>query len=380
MNHKIFLLVFVSPALFAAAPQYKSPDITIPAASADEAVLKKFSLAKANDYLEKGALAWTRKRGCITCHTTGTYMQIRPMLSPVLGKPTEEIRELFTGELAKFQKLKPNDLKTFQQLTPAEMRKVTQPAEIIYTAAGLAEWDRHVTGKLTSETQTALELMLRIQQKNGTWGSVDLWPPLESSSFQVATVAVMAVATAPGWRDGLKDAKAKVSIASLQKYLRETEPPNDYGGVVLLWAAARMSDLLPKERRQKLIKMLWSHQREDGGWAIRTLSSPEKWGRGNRAKKLRAEPEFKNPPSDGHMTGLAVLVLREAGVPAKDARLQKAVQWLLANQRASGRWWTRSLNTDKFHYITYSGTAYPLLALMKCGEITSKLAPRAKND
>ena len=74
------------------------------------------------------------------------------------------------------------------------------------------------------------------------------------------------------------------------------------------------------------------------------------------------------------MTGLAVLVLREAGVPANDPRLQKGIQWLLANQRESGRWWTRSLNTDKAHYITYSGTAYPLLALMKCGVLLKKSA------
>ena len=355
---KKILCLFVSPALFAAPPQYKSPDITIPAASAEEAVLKKFSLAKANDYLEKGAVAWTRKRGCVTCHTTGTYMQIRPALTLVLGNPTEEIRELFTGELAKYKKL-----------NPAALQKGTQPAEIIYTAVGLAEWDRHVTEKLSAETQTALELMFRIQQKNGTWGSVDLWPPFESSAFQEATVAAMAVAAAPGWRGGLKNKEALTGIASLQKYLRETEPPHDYGRVILLWAATRMPNLLPKKRQQKLIKMLWSYQRGDGGWSIRTFSTPEKWGRGNRAAKLRAEPEFKNPPSDGHMTGLAILVLREAGVPAKDARLQKAVQWLLTNQRASGRWWTRSLNTDKYHYITYSGTAYPLLALMKCGVI-----------
>jgi squalene-hopene/tetraprenyl-beta-curcumene cyclase len=362
------LLIFANH-LQTAPPQYESPDITIPPASADERVLKKFSLVKANDYLEKGALAWTRKRGCVTCHTTGTYMQIRPALTLVLGEPTEEIRELFTGELANFKKLK-----------PAALQKGTKPAEIIYTAAGLAEWDRHVTGKLSKETGAALELMFRIQQKTGAWGAVDCWPPFESSAFQEATVAAMAVAAAPGWRGGLKNEKALTGIASLQKYLRETKPPHDYGGVVLLWASTRMPDLLPKERRQKLIKMLWSHQRDDGGWSIRTFSTPEKWGRGNRAAKLRAEPEFKNPPSDGHMTGLAVLVLREAGVPAKDARLQKAVQWLLANQRASGRWWTRSLNTDKFHYITYSGTAYPLLALLKCGEITSKLAPQSKND
>jgi hypothetical protein len=82
----------------------------------------------------------------------------------------------------------------------------------------------------------------------------------------------------------------------------------------------------------------------------------------------------KTPLSDGHMTGLAVLVLREAGVQVNDPRLQKGIQWLLTNQRESGRWWTRSLNTDKTHYITYSGTAYPLLALMKCGVLPKKSA------
>ena len=107
----------------------------------------------------------------------------------------------------------------------------------------------------------------------------------------------------------------------------------------------------------------------DGGWSIRTFAAPDQWGSGNRAVKLRSESGFLKPASDGHMTGLAVLVLREAGVPAKDARLQKAVKWLLSNQRESGRWWTRSLNTDKYHYITYSGTAYPLLALMRCGAL-----------
>ena len=366
---KKILILFIAPALFAATPQYQSEKITVPAASADEAVAKKFSLEKADRYLEQGAVAWTRKRGCVTCHTTGTYMQIRPELTPILGKPTAEIHELLTGELADLAKQK-----------PADLDKSTKPAQVIYIAAGLAEWDRHVSKKLSAETKSALELMFTIQRKTGTWGSLDCWPPLESSAFQEATVAAMAVAAAPGWRSGLKDDKMKAGVASLQKYLRETAPPNDYGSVVLLWTAARMKDLLPEKRRAKLIEMLWKHQREDGGWSIRTFSTPEKWGGGNRAKKLRAEPEFKNPPSDGHMTGLAVLVLREAGVPANDPRLQKGIQWLLTNQRESGRWWTRSLNTDRYHYITYSGTAYPLLALMKSGVLTSKLAPKPQSD
>ena len=66
------------------------------------------------------------------------------------------------------------------------------------------------------------------------------------------------------------------------------------------------------------------------------------------------------------MTGTALVALREAGVLATDPRIQKAVHWLLKNQRISGRWWTRSLNTDSRHFITYSGTAFPLLALSLC--------------
>lgn len=112
--------------------------------------------------------------------------------------------------------------------------------------------------------------------------------------------------------------------------------------------------------------MIWSHQRADGGWSIRTFAKPEGWGEGNRAEQLRAEPDFDNPPTDGHMTGLAVLVLRDAGVAVVDLRIQAAINWLKSNQRESGRWWTRSLNNDTYHFITFSSTGYALLALAKC--------------
>jgi squalene-hopene/tetraprenyl-beta-curcumene cyclase len=123
---------------------------------------------------------------------------------------------------------------------------------------------------------------------------------------------------------------------------------------------------MTQQQKQQTIEMVWRHQREDGGWSIRSFAAPEQWGNGNRAGKLRSEPEFADPPSDGHQTGLAVFVLREAGVSAGDERIQRAAKWLKTNQRQSGRWWTRSLNTDTFHFITYSGTFYSLLALQKC--------------
>lgn len=99
-------------------------------------------------------------------------------------------------------------------------------------------------------------------------------------------------------------------------------------------AASRMPGLVEERRKQALIETVLSHQRKDGGWSIRTFAAPDKWGDGSREEKLRSEPEFADPPSDGHQTGLAIVVLREAGLPANDIRLQKGIRWLLENQTA----------------------------------------------
>lgn len=336
-------------------PQYSFNDIAVPAAHADEPKLKTVSVQRALDYLEKGNTAWNGERRCVTCHTNGTYMVTRPALTTQVGKPPEAARTFLVSALK--QKLATDR----DKLLPG-----VQPAQVIYIAAGLAEWDAHVSKKLSPETELALALMFEIQQKTGTWGTADCWPPYESDAYHEATVAAMAAATAPGWLANLKDPKLQAAVDRLKNFLRTEKPPHDYGRVLLLWASTRMPDLLDAAKKQELMEMIWRYQRPDGGWSIRTFAAPEAWGKGNRAAKLRKEPEFTDPPSDGHQTGLAILVLRDAGVEPKDPRIERGVHWLLANQRESGRWWTRSLNTDTFHFITYSGTAFPLLALAKC--------------
>lgn len=336
-------------------PQYEVGNIAIPAATADEPKLEKLSLPLALDYLEQGTQAWNTQKNCVTCHTNGIYMTIRPALSDKLGKPTESVRQFFVDTLQQLEKLEPDKLK-----------QSTRPAQVIYTAAGLAEWDKHVTKRLSPETDRALTLMFSIQKATGTWGTLDCWPPYESDAFHEATVAAMAAAAAPDWLKNLKDEALTAKVELLRKYLRTESPPHDYSRLLLLWTSARMPDLLDAGQKAALIEMVWKHQRDDGGWSIRTFAAPEAWGGGNRAARLKAEPDQANPPSDGHQTGLAVIVLRESGVPANDPRLQKAVGWIKTNQRASGRWWTKSLNTDSWHFITYSGTAFPVLALSLC--------------
>ncbi len=341
--------------------QYSFERIAIPAATADEPKLKKFSLEKATNYMEQANIAWSKKRKCVACHTNGTYLLMRPALTAHLGKPSTDIRVFFIKAGKKIA------AKSEKQ----RMRGIT-PTQMAYIAGGLAEWDKHVAGKLSNETDVALKLMFELQGKDGSWGNTECWPPFESSSYQGTTVAAMAAATAPGWLVKQTDKKLLTKIESMKKYLRTTPPPHDYGRLLLLWTSTRFPDLIEKKQQKKLIRTLWKHQQKDGGWSIRTFAKPEAWGNGKRTQKLRNEPEFKNPPSDGHQTGLAILVLREAGISADDQRIAQGIKWLLDNQRQSGRWWTRSLNTDKYHFITYSGTCYPLLALAKCNALPKK--------
>jgi squalene-hopene/tetraprenyl-beta-curcumene cyclase len=350
--------------LFAEDYQYRFEQITIPKATGDEATRPDVSLALASEYLEQGAVAWSGEKKCVSCHTNGTYMVTRPALSLSLGPPPETIRLFFLSSLNQLQEEKRDRLK-----------QSTRPAQVIYVAAGLAEWDAHVSHALSAKTERALELMFEIQSENGTWGSLDCWPPFESDAYHEATVAAMAAATAPGWLQKVaasENVALKTALDRLKMYLRTENPPHDYSRTLLLWANSRMPELLTSERKQELIDGLLKHQRADGGWSIRTFAAPEAWGGGNRAEKLKSEPEFAAPDSDGHMTGLAIIVLRESGIAADDARIQKGIEWLKANQRESGRWWTRSLNTDSWHFITYSGTAYPLLALQICDAIPQK--------
>src|SRR5207248_4942315 len=96
---------------------------------------------------------------------------------------------------------------------------------------------------------------------------------------------------------------------------------------------------------------------KDGGWSLPSLGS---------RKRHDGKPNDRGAPSDGYATGLVLYVLRQAGVHATDGPVVRGVKWLKANQRASGRWFTRSLNADEGHSISHAGTAYAVMALKAC--------------
>ena len=336
--------------------QYRFGGESIPRAAADEPRAERFSSQLAREHLQTGVTLWAKRQECVSCHTHGIYMIVRPALSSSWGTPDEATRDFVVDQVSK--------------LRQGEARKSSVPVQMAYIARGLAAWDSQLRKRTSSETDAALRFAFQFQADDGSIRVKDRWPPLNSSTYHATAMLAMAVVDAPGWLDALDDRQLLEKIRKLNSFLRDTPPINDHQRLLLLWVSAHATDLLPRDRQAKLIESIWKQQQPDGGWTIWSFATPETARLRNKALAIIDEPDYKAPTSDGYQTGLAVVVLREAGVRADDLRIQKAVKWLLSQQRESGRWWTRSLSTKtRFNYISYSGTAYAALALAKCGAL-----------
>src|SRR5262249_44234751 len=151
--------------------------------------------------------------------------------------------------------------------------------------------------------------------------------------------------------------KAKEGLAKLRRYFRQTPPPTLHHKTWLLMASVKLDGLMTPAQRDQTVKELLALQQADGGWSLASLGDWQ--GFDGRANDPKA-------PSDGYGTGFVLYALRRAGQPATAEPIRRGVAWLQTHQRASGRWFTRSLNTDVAHYISHAGTAFAVMALKAC--------------
>lgn len=306
----------------------------------DEPIAKEFSLARAVDFLDSASLTWIKERACFTCHTNYAYLYSRPLISA--DAPAHRAVRNAAEEL-------------IEKRWPKEGPR--WDAEVVATAAALAFNDRAATGKLHPLTRQALDRVWTVQRDDGgfTWLKCG-WPPMESDDDYGVALAALAVSVAP---DAYRDTEAaKKGIENLRRYLAANPPPTTHHEALLLWASSYGVDFLNEAQRQATRDKLLSLQQSDGGWSLPSLGN---W--------QRADKTPQDQHSDGYGTGFVVFVLRQAGVPADDARLQRGVEWLKDHQRESGRWITRSLKEDSQHFISHCGTAYALMALASCGSV-----------
>lgn len=347
--------------------QYQSGDIAVPAARADEArvaTLDAASVGAARQYLDDGALSWVREKSCVDCHTTGPYLSEMPALSQVLGKPNEEVLADFIESIPKG---------TATETEKNGHKYVPGSWTAIWCALGLAEWDKHVNGSLSAHTDLALRQMLLRQSPNGSfvsYGEVEI--PHITTDFELTLQAVRALTAAPGWLEGLKDPDLLARVDNLKAWLRSAEPRNDFDRILRLQLAHYLPDLVTPADRDAALALLSSKQHADGGWSVRDMSAVQDWHFEMSAtvvNLLASLPDADKPESDAYMTALAIVLMRQSGVPASDPRIQRALDWLKREQRVSGRWWMHSLYRGNYHYITYIATAQALKALALCGEL-----------
>jgi squalene-hopene/tetraprenyl-beta-curcumene cyclase len=311
--------------------------------SPDEPLSPEFSPGRAVRFLDSVAIEWQQTRGCFTCHTNCAYLYARPGLSGD-QQPLATVRA-FAEELV---------LKRWPDKGPR------WDAEVVAAAAALAFHDSATTGKLHPVTRAALDRMWTIQRADGGWNWLKCdWPPMESDDHYGATLAAIAVGAAP--ENYIQSASAKEGVAKIKQYLAANPAPTAHHQAMVLWAASYLPDLVTDESKRDSLAELKKLQRPDGGWAAASLGN---WKRGDGK-------EQDTQTSDGYGTGFVLFVLKRSGEPVGDPSLQRGVAWLKSHQRASGRWFTRSLFKDNHHFLTHAGTAFAVMALRECGEMGS---------
>ncbi|MDX2035571.1 MAG: prenyltransferase/squalene oxidase repeat-containing protein [Isosphaeraceae bacterium] len=337
----LILVLGVSVQLASAADEIEE----IPAASADEPLASAPSLQRAEVFLDRASLDWTRRRQCGTCHTNYVYMLARPTKTDSRSEAEREIRRFFENRVEHWGDAEPS-------------AKPKWDAEVIATAVTLALNDAAIGSQPSSSSRRAFDRVWRLQREDGGFDWLKCgWPPYEHDDYFGAVFAALGVSAAPS--EYSRSAEAARGVERLKGYLRANSPPDLHHRLFLYWASLGLDGLMTESDRADLLERIRGLQRADGGWSLASLGS---WSRRDGS----ANPA--DAPSDGYATGLVVYLLRRSGVERNDPTVARGRRWLERNQRESGRWYTRSLNNDKAHYIANAGTAYALMALRACAD------------
>jgi squalene-hopene/tetraprenyl-beta-curcumene cyclase len=223
-------------------------------------------------------------------------------------------------------------------------------------------------GHLSDDTRRAFENMWAEQQTTGDKKGAWLWlrfknEPWEAddSDYYGATLAAIAVGTAT--ENYRRRPEIQKNLKMLREYLnREYAAETLSNRVVLLWAAARLPELLDPERQKALINEALGKQQADGGWSLASMAGDWK----------RHDGTPQDTQSDGYATGLMAFALEQAGISRENTQLKQGLVWLANHQnKTDGFWLASSLNNNEEHHISPdtarfmkdAATAYAVLAL-----------------
>jgi squalene-hopene/tetraprenyl-beta-curcumene cyclase len=347
---------------------------TRPRAEADPAPTWNRSAAAA--YLDQRSAWWSswpnaqRDHGtfCVSCHTALPYALARPALRQSLGETGASATE--AALLANVTKRVTmwRDVEPFypDQLRGIPKTSESRGTEAILNAVILSRRDAR-NGSISDEGRRAFDNMWALQMKTGEQTGAWTWlqfhnEPWEgdSSAFHGATLAAIAVHSAPGGYAAAPENQDHVK--ALHDYLQKgNEKQALLSRAMLLWASALSPAVLAREQQQGIVDALLRAQQDDGGWSTASMGS---W--------KRADGTPLDTRSDGYATGLVTFVLESVAEARTQPQVKRGLAWLVAHQDpASGAWFAASLNkqrdpaSDAGKFMSDAATAYAVLALTK---------------
>jgi squalene-hopene/tetraprenyl-beta-curcumene cyclase len=308
---------------------------------------------------------------CVSCHTALPYALARPALRVPLAEhdasaPERKMLEFVTKRVRGWK-----DMEPFypDQLRGLPKTSESRGTEAILNAVILATRDASSGATtLSDDGRIAFENLWPLQFKAGDMAGAWAWldfhnEPWEAPGSQYFgnSLAAIAIGTAPG---GFASTPAvQERVKPLATFLRGGAEKEDLlNRAMILWASSKIPGVLTPELRQHIVDDLVAKQTSDGGWA--TASLVGSW------KRHDATPLDVN--ADGYATGLATLVLQQAGRPSSDPAVARGLAWLKAHQdRTTGNWSAVSVNkqrdpaSDIGKFMSDAATGYAVLALTR---------------
>jgi squalene-hopene/tetraprenyl-beta-curcumene cyclase len=303
---------------------------------------------------------------CISCHTALPYALARPALRTALNEqgPSPTERRLLDNVIKRVRMW--NEVEPFYPDKPTGVPKTAESrgTESILNALILSSYDAR-SGQSSPDARAALDNMwaqqLTTGEAKGAWNWLQFHnSPWEGDSqYFGAALAALAVGLEPG--NYRSSPEIQPGMKLLSGYLqRECESQILINRVILLWASARIPNLLTPVRQKSIMDEALSKQQADGGFSLSSFV-------GTWKRRDNTPLETK---SDGYATGVVALVLQKMGIPRNQPQLQRALSWLTVNQvKTEGRWLAYSLNkqrdlsSDVGRFMSDAATAYAVLAL-----------------
>ena len=356
--------------------------LTAALASGGDGAVGTWSKDRAAKYLDERGKAWfefksaergerANKSTCVSCHTLVPYALARPALRRLSGtvQPTvyeTRLLDQIKNRVDHWQQLDSKEFDLLYSFSEPKKREA-RGTEAVLNCLILAFDDQYERREQPRAlTRKAFAHLWQTQaadgDKAGSWDWLDFglqpWESKEARYFG-ATLAAIAVGTAPGYYTAGKDAEIDKRVQLLRSYLRAHLPDQNLNNRIwTLWAASKLDGLLSPTERQPIVQALLEKQHADGGWDLFSL-----------VKKPRVEGGVKTINSDAYATGLIVHVLQTAGVPKHDGGLARGLAWLQAHQADSGAWRSNSVNkqrdpnTHVGKFMSDAATAFAVLAL-----------------